>query len=202
MTENLLLIRHFDTQAPRKGAFYGSSDYEITSDAAGYFEELKKKFESHAPKEIYCSPLQRCRQTAEKYFPQSKMQILDEAREVNFGDWEGMTFEQIVAQFPEQVEDWQNNPAFAFPGGEALEQFKVRMNLLKEMLSNTQNKTTVLVAHGGVIRYLLCLYLGLETNQSLAFQVDTGSVTHIKLFENGSGVLAGLNNKGNFSWPE
>lgn len=202
VTENLLLIRHFETAATVKSAFYGSTDLGIVEGGETRFFELTTTLQKRDLKHIYCSPKLRCRQTADIFFPNATVDLLEDAREVDFGQWEGMTFAQISDQYPEQVEAWQNDPEFAFPSGEALKDFEARVESLKTILESSESTTTVLVTHGGVIRYLICLYLGMSLKQSLNFCVDPGSITHIKVFKNGRGVLAGLNNKGDFTWPE
>lgn len=183
----LYLIRHLPCDSPKVGAFYGSTDLDLTGKLSE-IEVLKQNFGSEFA--FYTSPMKRCRRSAKILFPQQKFIELNQAREVDFGDWEGLTFDEINQLDPQAVKQWAENPDFCFPQGESLKAFEERIKCLAAELS-THDKV-VLMSHGGVIRHLICYYLGLSFNQSLLFQVDLASLTHLQIFDNDKGVLKGL----------
>jgi broad specificity phosphatase PhoE len=120
------------------------------------------------------------------------MEIDDNLREIDFGQWEGMRFEDIARTFPDRVIDWMALESdFAFPGGERIGDFMTRMRSVAERLNDHSSHTLLLCTHGGVIRSLICHYLGLKPWQYILFKVKPASITTIELFDSG-GILAGL----------
>ena len=192
MVENLILVRHLKKDAPREGAFYGSTDLPICSvdvDSIQTTEPL-----------IYTSPMLRCRQTVDKFFPSVEQSLINDARECDFGEWEGMTFKEIAKGHPGEVEQWKSGADFTFPGGERIKDFSDRVEKMSQELIKQQKKNIILVTHAGVIRFMLCYFLGIEYRKSMAFNIDPGSFSCIKVFENGMGVAHKLNSIGDQSW--
>lgn len=185
---DLFLIRHLPTESTKKAAFYGATDLGLSKEAIKYGPAFSNKQRSDYG--FYTSPLKRCKMSAEIFFPNEAVKSLVNAKEVDFGKWEGMTFEEIAVQDPELVDQWSNDPEFSFPKGEKLRHFEERIIKLAEQL-HTHEKV-VLITHGGVIRYLICYFLGLDFNKSLLFNVDLATLTHLQIFDKGKGVLKGL----------
>jgi broad specificity phosphatase PhoE len=116
--------------------------------------------------------------------------------EIDFGAWEGLSFEEIHVQFPELVSEWAlNRMDFIFPDGECLDAFWKRVCRAGDRLAATPGKRIAVVTHGGVIRYLLCYFLGLAPERHRLFQIDLGSITTLVLQE-GSATVKGLNAHG------
>jgi broad specificity phosphatase PhoE len=116
-----------------------------------------------------------------------------ELREIDFGLWETMSFEQIRSSSPELVEEWaQYVPNFSFPGGEGIAEFVSRVQNVGDRLAACAGETVLAFTHGGVIRALICHFLGLSPRNYVLFDVKPCSMTTINLFD-GKGVLAGLN---------
>ena len=80
---------------------------------------------------------------------------------------------------------------FVFPGGESLAGFSERVGRAARSLAGRESATVVCVAHGGVIRALICRFLGLPLRDYLLFDVTPGSVTTLRIWGE-RGVLAGL----------
>lgn len=75
---------------------------------------------------VYCSPLQRARQTAE-VIPAPQLVVLDDLAEISYGEWEGLTWAEIETIWPDLVRrkrlDWF---AVTPPGGESWEEVSIR----------------------------------------------------------------------------
>ena len=67
-------------------------------------------------------------------------------------------------------------------------------------LIQKDEKTVILVTHAGVIRFILCYFLGIDYKKSMSFNVDPGSFSCIKIFDNGMGVVHKLNSIGDQTW--
>ncbi|MBU8901435.1 MAG: histidine phosphatase family protein, partial [Victivallales bacterium] len=148
---------------------------------------------------IFASPMLRVKQTLETALAPEKIKDVEykeNLREINFGDWEGKSFEEINEQYPNEVNNWtEPSNKFGFPNGSNLDDFHKGIELFKATLMETSGETIVVFAHGGVILALICSILGLGKDKMLAFKVDRGSISTLELFENGYGILTGLNNK-------
>ncbi|WP_417910320.1 histidine phosphatase family protein [Candidatus Electronema sp. PJ] len=143
----------------------------------------------------YCSPLLRARQTL-AYLGEQGCQIEhaiydQRLQEIDFGAWELRTFSEIAAADPARIEAWQRYTDFTFPEGEAVADFIQRVQAMLGILSTAGSKVGV-VAHGGVIRTMICLALGLPPSMYLLFDVQPAALTILDVFSNG-GVLRGLN---------
>ena len=114
-------------------------------------------------------------------------------REIDFGRWEGLTFEEINDQEPEIVEQWAKDPQnFTFPEGESVASFWRRVRDVAQTVNKEPGKRVLLICHGGIIRGLLCHYLGIDYQNALLFQVKNGSYSTLELFGD-RGVLSGFN---------
>ena len=190
---DLYLMRHFEVEG-RKGAFYGSSEVTLRCRQKREAITLNKDFL------VLSSPRLRCQQSLEALSLEAE--ICDGAREVDFGDWEGKTFAELEKEDPKGILAWQNDKDFAFPKGESLSAFYERIEDLAQALIKREQEKIFLLCHGGVIRYLISYFLGLDWEKSLAFRVDYGSLSKLKVFADGGGVLEFLNNKQREQWPK
>ena len=145
----------------------------------------------------FCSPMLRARQTMDALQEQGccpdGCTVEPGLREIDFGSWEGRTYAEIAAAEPERVQAWSDFDTFSFPGGESTRDFVARCDaVLQRFLQQDWNRQVAAVCHGGVIRMLICLALGLPPSKYLFFQVDAPSLTVLDIYSNG-GVLCGLN---------
>lgn len=187
---NLFLARHGEVS--NTGAYIGSSDPPLTE--AGRMQALSlARALPLSPLRCLCSPLVRARQTAgivARYHDLAPEYIAD-LREIDFGRWEGLTFPDIEAADAELVGRWLAEKAdFTFPEGENIREFRRRVCALAPAL--TALGDTLVVAHGGVIRILICLFLGLELDNYLSFDVRPGGLTILQINNSGA-TMKGFN---------
>ncbi|HFQ80366.1 MAG TPA: histidine phosphatase family protein [Desulfobacterales bacterium] len=187
---DLFLARHGEVSGT--GAYIGSSDPPLTEAGRSQALSLARALPV-SPVRCLCSPLLRARQTAgivARYHDLAPEYIAD-LREVDFGRWEGLTFPDIAASDSELVERWLAEKAdFTFPEGENIKSFRRRVCALAPVL--TASGGTLVVAHGGVIRVLICHFLGLELDNYLSFDVRPGGLTVLRINKGGA-TLTGFN---------
>lgn len=112
--------------------------------------------------------------------------------EVDFGEWEGCFFQQLEQTHPDLIRAWAEfRPDFAFPGGERLADFKTRIRRAAARLAAGDEPVVVVFTHGGVIRSLVCHFLGLPFKHYLLFDVPYAAVVTLRLWGE-RGVLSGL----------
>lgn len=195
MARKLLLIRHACAEGDLQGRFVGRTDLPLSAEGVRQACKLQPLIRAMQPEACYCSPLLRARQTAEALLQQARLpiQVEDNLREIDFGEWECKTFEEISARNGGAVDRWAAfDQRFAFPGGESLGGFLARVRRSARRLSEEPAQTVLAVTHGGMIRELICHFLELRPRQYVLFDVAHASCTVIDLFD-GRGVLRGMN---------
>ncbi|MGJ7909782.1 histidine phosphatase family protein [Neobacillus sp. LXY-1] len=150
----ITLFRHGITEANVRRAYLGWTDSPLCPG-----EPVLMNLKEH---DIYfSSDLPRCTATLNLVFPQAHPYLLSELREMNFGDWEGKTYEELKDE--PRYEQWLTDPSrYSPPNGESYQQFSERVQagwrkLVQMVLTQTFERCAVMT-HGGVIRYLLSEY--------------------------------------------
>ncbi|MEJ2200962.1 MAG: histidine phosphatase family protein [Desulfuromonadaceae bacterium] len=150
-------------------------------------------------REAFCSPLLRVRET----LAHSELDLIchqdADLREIDFGRWEGLSFAEIAHDYPIEVNRWARlERDFRFPEGEAYIDFLQRIQKAADRIARTaaaQTEPLAVFAHGGVIRALICHWLGLPAKHYLLFEVEPASISTVRLFGD-RGLLTGLNDPG------
>lgn len=110
------------------------------------------------PVVVIHSPIKRAAQTANMIARKLDAELIElpELSEISFGDWDGLTNEELFVAHEEQYQSWRGSYDVAPPGGESLKDFDVRVNrALDYILDEFAGKTVVVVAHVMPIRGLL-----------------------------------------------
>jgi len=192
MAERLLLVRHAQVGAAYTGRLVGATDPPLDPAGQTQTRALAGRVMRLVPQVCYCSPMQRCRQTASAVAPELPLDVDPDLREIDFGQWENRSFAEAAAADPSLVARWAAfDPDFAFPGGERVGSFLRRVHAAADRLRQVEVQTVLVVTHGGVVRTMICHLLGLESRKYVAFDVRYAAMAVIDLFD-GKGVLAAL----------
>jgi broad specificity phosphatase PhoE len=175
MTIKLLLIRHGESNGNAQRKFSGFQDVDLTEKGIWQAKRLARRLEGVPVDAVYCSDLKRARHTAEIIFGDRGKNIVTNPkfREINFGAWEGYTFEEVKAKFGyrDEFNYWLENIKVEvnIPQGESLVNLNDRVmtelsKVLKKHEKTDNDKTIALVCHGGTIRVILsnALNIGLK----------------------------------------
>jgi broad specificity phosphatase PhoE len=195
MAGKVLLIRHGNTGSQYEGRFLGRTDVPLSPEGRLQSSLLAKPLQKEAAAAYIASPSRRTCETAQAALAWGALapDLDPDLREIDFGAWEGKTFAEIHAADPEAVAGWAAyKPEFAFPGGEWIADFLKRVRKAGNRIAACPAETVAVFTHAGVIRSLICHYLGLDSRNYLCFDVKPASLTTIMLFD-GKGVLTGLN---------
>ncbi|TKB27412.1 histidine phosphatase family protein [Desulfopila sp. IMCC35006] len=192
--KELYFLRHGDTGL--QGRYIGATDAPLTRQGREQVRKTGMVLRQKGIARIQCSPLLRCRQTMTELNLPAACNFNDLLREIDFGRWEGKNFAEIVQCDQDLVDAWVADPhRFTFPDGESLISFTDRIAAFKTELEQMGEDTLLVVAHGGVIRHLLCQLLRLPAEKYLVFDIRPGCFCSIRLYPEG-GVLTGFNIKG------
>lgn len=177
----LTMIRHGAVQGLPRGAMCGVTDCTLSE--AGIVQSKKAgiALRNQAYDAVYCSKLTRAKQTLELIAEESGIDIKhavfdDRLGEMNFGSAEKLTFEQISKCYPKLAKQIVNDrKKVQFPDGESVEEFINRIDkVLKYIVNKHMDDKVLLVAHGGVIRTIACILLGLDLRYFAHFACDHG----------------------------
>jgi alpha-ribazole phosphatase len=195
MARRLMLIRHAVPSGGGSDRLLGSTDLPLGPEGIAQANALASLIRMRRPAACHCSPLLRARQTADCLITQTPLPIrIDEdLREIDFGLWEGRTFDEIAVEDPAAVARWAEfDEDFVFPEGESVAGLLTRVRRVADRLVCDEADCVMAITHGGVIRAMICHLLRLHPRQYVLFDVRCAACTTIDLFD-GQGVLSGLN---------
>ncbi len=157
----LYLIRHGITQGNLDGKYIGQTNLALCPQGKAEIEGLCKAGIYPDVGKVYSSPLERCLETAEIIYPEQKLMIVDEVCEMNFGDFEEKTTEQLK-DLPAYTEWIHGGAESAPPNGEKYSEFQLRCiegldTVFSDMMRHSITRAA-LITHAGVITNLLCGY--------------------------------------------
>jgi len=194
MHKSLTLIRHCTLDRALDGCYVGRMDVPLCEKGKLQAVQLAQLLGTKEIDALWCSPALRARQTSTPIAEQLKLacHIVNELSEVDFGRWEGMTFEQIKAADPLLVNEWAEMPGnFRFPEGESQVEFQLRIDKVAKQITSCEHHNLAVVSHGGVIRALLCRLLGWPSEDYLKVEIQRGGIATLDLYSKGA-VLTGL----------
>ena len=159
---HLIFIRHAETDMA--GTFCGHSDPAINAIGQMQVTDLIARLAGKTFDAIYSSDLKRAMETAIPIartldLPHSKTSNL---REIDFGDWEGLTWKEIEERDPDYAQRWlQTFPYLPAPHGEIFAAFESRiLQEVTHLQGMGQDRKVIVVTHGGAMRTVLRALLG------------------------------------------
>lgn len=183
----LYLVRHGQVVGHEKLLANGHTDVDITEIGMFQMEHLACRLRHIEIDAIYSSDLQRAKKGAGIIgrHHDAPHRLIPEFRELNFGDWEGLSMEMISRDYPGELERRkQDIKDFRPPGnGESMRDLSERvMPRLMDILKEGDGRDILLVAHGGVNRVILCNALGIDLANIFNIQQDYGCLNIIDYF--------------------
>jgi probable phosphoglycerate mutase len=160
------LIRHGATVLSAQDKFAGSSDVELSDEGRRQAGLLGKRLAAAQVDAVYCSNMKRALVTAEAVaLPHGLVPTpLAELREIDHGQWEGLTHEQVQSRYGDEYAAWKADPLMSAPsGGETAWGVLARSlpAFLKVIQSHRGGKVAV-VSHKATNRLLISFVLGLD----------------------------------------
>lgn len=182
----LFLVRHGITEFNSTRRFAGYWDGELSAEGLRQVEKLRDRLTKEKIDAIYCSDLKRALVTAEIISSgrNAEITICPELREINYGEVEGLTFEEIGHRYPELWESIINfSLELSFPGGESFKEFVARTRKFLDRLNkHSAEQTILIVAHGGPLRVLVCELLGIDQSHWRQFRFDNASLSIVETY--------------------
>jgi alpha-ribazole phosphatase/probable phosphoglycerate mutase len=179
----LVLARHTEPEKGAHGRCYGSLDVDLSAEGRSHADALGAALSSFGVHVLYSSPLRRALETAGHIGAHLRLEprVHPDLRELDFGELEGRTYDEIAASEPALWRTWMETPtAVCFPGGESYADLRARVaGALEEIRAQDSGSVVALVAHGGVNRALLAPALGLRDDEIFVIPQNYGAVSVI-----------------------
>jgi len=177
--------------------FRGRADVPLNETGLVQAEVTGRRIASEwRPSTIYSSPLSRAVKTAGIIaghfdFP---IQVHSGLIDIDYGQWQGLTPDEVRERWPEMIDDWYNKPASAsIPGGETLEELRSRtLAAIDELAARHKDQTIVVVGHTVINRIILLGVLGLSNDRFWRLRQDTCAINCFEA-EGGDFTLVSLN---------
>ena len=187
---HIFLVRHGEVtgnsvQAGGRLTFAGWQDKPLTARGKLQAQAVARRLSSEKLTVIYSSDLQRARNTAQQIagFHGLKVRVDNRLREVNYGAWEGLGLDEILADYRDVWDARNADPEnVAPPNGENYEDLWKRLRpCWNEILnSHKEDERIAVVAHNGTIRILLCHVLGMPFSHFKRLQISNCCVSHLE----------------------
>ncbi|MGC2401525.1 MAG: histidine phosphatase family protein [Acidobacteriaceae bacterium] len=163
----VFFIRHAETDMA--GRYCGHSDPDLNTKGRAQLRNLTQMLSKEAISAIYSSDLRRASSTGHAIAHRRNIpQLLRPAlREIDFGDWEGRSWEQIEQLDPEYAREWLDAyPRLPARGGENVAVFEARVLDEVNRIIECNSHPVAVVTHGGVLRVVLRNLFGCSEEQA------------------------------------
>lgn len=176
-------VRHAEVAAKYHDMAYGSMDVELSEAGVGQTEAMARAFEGIEVHRILSSDLVRARSLGEGIARAtgSPIQTTELLREMNRGDWQGLSKTEFVQNWTRDARNYWNDPYhWHTPAGEGDSLlFERAYPLLSATLEGMKGETLVVTAHGQLIRVLISRFLGFQVPESYAYYLDPAHATRL-----------------------
>ncbi len=206
MAVKLFLIRHGQTLWNEEGRYQGSKDIDLTERGINQARLIAEYLSDVNFSSIYSSPLKRAVKTANiisKANRQNNLKIIirENLKEMYFGKWEGVKFEQLGREFHDEFQKWIKDP-YNYPptGGENLKDVKKRATEeIEKIIEENENGSNVaVVTHGGIILSILVHWLQIPLLRWKSIILHQGAI-NIAVIDRGFPYISTINFTGHLS---
>jgi broad specificity phosphatase PhoE len=180
---SLFFLRHAEVEARYHRIFGGRIDMGLSPRGREQAVSLAKYLENKSFDAVYASPMKRVQETLIPLLANRKSPpiLIPELREVDFGDWTGLSWEEVGKKFNVSAFDWlEQLDRAAIPNAEGGAGFRARVEpILARILSDHPGRSVAVVCHGGTIRMLLSILLDMPLAKTGVFEIDYASLTQV-----------------------
>ena len=200
----LFIVRHGETAENARMAYLGLRDEPLNETGRRQAECAAEALSLIHLSLVVSSPLRRAADTAAFIHAASGAEIRkdERLREGSFGDWEGLTREEVITRSSRDAElllQWEENPAIAPPGGESYEDVRQRVvSLVDDLSGKFPDASVALVSHVGPIKALLAAALGITLNASRRLFLDPGTISVVEW--SSRPIVRLFNSHAHFGW--
>lgn len=174
--QRVFALRHGETEWSRSGQHTGRTDLPLTEQGRAVARRLQPVLAQETFALVLTSPLRRARETCHLSGLGSQAEAEPSLQEWDYGDYEGLTSQQIH----------EHSPGWLLftdgcPGGETPRQVGDRVDRVVARIRAVRGQVA-LFAHGHVLRVFAARWLGLPVEGGRHFLLDTGTLSVLGLY--------------------
>jgi probable phosphoglycerate mutase len=173
MTPSVFLVRHGETEWSRSGQHTSTTDLPLLTAGVADAEALGRRLRAYDLALVLTSPMIRARETARLAGLGDAVEVMEDLRELGYGEYEGRTTPEIRRERPGWT-IWTDGA----PGGEPLAQAGARVDRVIER-ALTADGDVALFAHGHILRILGARWLGLPPQAAAGLALSTASLCRL-----------------------
>lgn len=180
----VIFVRHGKPDFPLDRLYCDEvEDPGLTEEGQRQAEATAMALSGESVDAVYISPMQRTRMTAEPIIQRmdAPVHIDAELKERPFGIWDGLYFDDIQRDFPEDFKAWKRDPVSFVPqGGESIDAHMIRItSAVARIVEQHQGETVIIVMHVGPIRMCVTSALKMPLIGYRQLTIDYCSMTRI-----------------------
>jgi len=184
----IYLIRHGETEGADTRRYKGHIDVPLSENGISQVQRLSEHLSRNAElSAVYTSDLSRASRSAEIIAAPFNITpiVIRELKERNFGDWEGMSFDEIQKIYPDAFTSWAKNPLRFSPlnGESTLEVHDRVMPVFIRIEEENKGKNIAIVTHGGVTRVILCSMLEMPLENIFRIEQDFAALNIVEFWD-------------------
>ncbi len=184
----IFLLRHGETLWNFEKRCQGLTDLELNDTGLEQARTIARQLSHERIHAVFSSHLKRAHQTAQVIGEAHSLNVITDSdfRELDHGEFEGLTFNEIHASYRDFIQAWREKPAhLAIPGGESIADVDQRAwRGIEKIKRQYLHKTVVVVSHQFPLVSILCRVTGTPLNEYRSFHVDPCGLNRIAYTEN------------------
>jgi alpha-ribazole phosphatase len=181
----LILVRHGQTEWNAGGRYQGQSNVALSDTGRKQARFLAERFPVRQLDAIYTSDLDRAKETAECVGKRLGLTVCPEKafRELSFGDWEGLTYQEISSRWPEEAEKLFTAPdELVIPHGETFRDLQKRaLDKIYSLYEKHIDQTVAVFAHGAINKTILAGLMHIPLHYLWSLRQDNTAVNILRL---------------------
>ena len=201
----IIFVRHGQTEWNVLGRYQGQTDIALSPLGIEQAEKLAAHFPVDKVEAVYSSDLVRAMTTARCVADLFGLTVepRPELRELNFGDWEGLTYDEIVAKWPDALNNFFQHPdVLEIPHGESFPKLRERaLDAVEKIVACHPNQTVAVFAHGAILRTILTAALHMDLKYVWNIRQFNTAVNIVTYTEHGTTVEL-LNGTGHLKYAQ
>lgn len=176
----LYLIRHGQSTSNQEERIQGQQDVPLSDEGIRQSQRLTRRLRGMHFDAVYCSDLQRAKQTALCAYAESELILDARLREIHLGIFQGRLWQDLNAEERQQLSVFHSGPYnVKVPGGESNDDLQARA--LSWLSCLPSQGRVIAFTHGGFIRSILQSIIGRPTTQGWGFRIENTSITELRL---------------------
>ncbi len=201
----VVLVRHGETELTAQRRYSGRGDVPLSATGQAQAAATGARLSTvvKGASAVVTSPLSRCTATAEAIAAALggiPVRVEPDLIECDFGEWEGLTYADIRARWPDRLAAWEHSAGVAPPGGESFDQVTVRTRAaLVRLLETYRGESVVVVSHVTPIKLLLRDALAGGDSFLRRLFLDPAGISIVDIFADGGVAVRTVNETAHLS---